>query len=156
MDTILVELTLGPVKFQYSLMFIIFFLVGLLTVLFHSRDNFDQPTYEVAANEPASIMMPRFFSSSNLYLRGFLIYLAGMIAIYVALSLTGEALAKGVLAVFADPTMDAMVAPAAGTAPLYPVNGLWCWRLPWSGWHQKLLDCEPPNSCCAGSATGLP
>jgi hypothetical protein len=71
MDTILVELTIGPVKFQYSLMFIIFLFIGWLTVLFHSRDNFDQPTYELAANEPASIMVPRFFSSNNLYLRGF-------------------------------------------------------------------------------------
>jgi hypothetical protein len=60
MDTILVELTIGPVKFQYSLMFIIFLFIGWLTVLFHSRDNFDQPTYELAANEPASIMVPAF------------------------------------------------------------------------------------------------
>lgn len=52
-------------------------------------------------------MVPRFFSSNNLYLRGFLIYLTGMTGIYVALSLAGEALVKGVLAVFEDPTMSA-------------------------------------------------
>jgi hypothetical protein len=120
MDTILVDLTIGPVKFQYSLMFMIFLFIGWLTVLFHSRDNFDQPTYELAANEPASIMVPRFFSSNNLYLRGFLIYLTGMTGIYVALSLAGEALVKGVLAVFEDPTMSAAVQPTSGNSIVVP------------------------------------
>jgi hypothetical protein len=120
MDTILVELTLGPVKFQYSLMFMIFLFIGWLTVLFHSRDNFDQPTYELAANEPASIMVPRFFSSNNLYLRGFLIYLTGMTGIYVALSLAGEALVKGVLAVFEDPTLSSTAQPMPGKNIVVP------------------------------------
>jgi hypothetical protein len=120
MDTILVDLTIGPVKFQYSLMFMIFLFVGWLTVLFHSRDNFDQPTYELTANEPASIMVPRFFSSNNLYLRGFLIYLTGMTGIYVALSLAGEAVVKGVLAVFEDPTMNAAAEPASGNSIIVP------------------------------------
>ena len=120
MDTILVDLTIGPVKFQYSLMFMIFLFVGWLTVLFHSRDNFDQPTYELTANEPASIMVPRFFSSNNLYLRGFLIYLAGMTGIYVALSLAGEALVKGVLAVFEDPAMSGIAPPASGNSIVVP------------------------------------
>ena len=120
MDTIVVDLTLGPVKFQYSLMFMIFLFIGWVTVLFHSRDNFDQPTYELTANEPASIMMPRFFSSNNLYLRGFLIYLTGMTGIYVALSLAGEALVKGVLAVFEDPTMSAPALPASGNNIVVP------------------------------------
>ena len=120
MDTILVELTIGPVKFQYSLMFIIFLFIGWLTVLFHSRDNFNQPTYELAANEPASIMVPRFFSSHNLYLRGFLIYLTGMTGIYVALSLAGEALVKGVLAVFEDPSLSATAPPMPGKDIVVP------------------------------------
>jgi len=120
MDTILVDLTIGPVKFQYSLMFMIFLFIGWLTVLFHSRDNFDQPTYEMTANEPASIMVPRFFSSNNLYLRGFLIYLTGMTGIYVALSLAGEALVKGVLAVFEDPTMSTTDQPASGNSIVVP------------------------------------
>src|SRR5271169_1154118 len=120
METILVELTIGPVKFQYSLMFMIFLFVGWLTILFHSRDNFDQPTYEMTANEPASIMVPRFFSSNNLYLRGFLIYLTGMTGIYVALSLAGEALVKGVLAVFEDPIMSAIPEPASGNSIVVP------------------------------------
>jgi len=111
METILVALKIGPVEFQYSLMFIIFLFIGWLTVLFHSRDNFDQPTYELTANEPASIMVPQFFSSNNLYLRGFLIYLTGMTGIYVGLSLAGEALVKGVLAVFQDPTMSMTTQP---------------------------------------------
>ncbi len=120
MDTILVDLTIGPVKFQYSLMFMIFLFIGWLTVLFHSRDNFDQPTYELTANEPASIMVPRFFSSNNLYLRGFLIYLTGMTGIYVALSLAGEALVKGVLAVFEDPTMSSTAQPNPGKNIVVP------------------------------------
>ena len=114
MDTIVVTLPIGPVKFQYSLAFLIFLGIGWLTVLFHSQDNFDQPTYELAANEPVSIMIPRFFSSNNLYLRGFLIYLTGMTGIYLALSLAGEALVKGVLAVFEDPTMSASAQPGTG------------------------------------------
>ncbi|MBV8133625.1 MAG: hypothetical protein JO282_14110 [Alphaproteobacteria bacterium] len=113
-------MTIGPVKFQYSLMFMIFLFIGWLTVLFHSRDNFDQPTYELAANEPASIMVPRFFSSNNLYLRGFLIYLTGMTGIYVALSLAGEALVKGILAVFEDPTMNVTDQPASGNSIVVP------------------------------------
>jgi hypothetical protein len=120
MDTILVDLTIGPVQFQYSFMFMIFLFVGWLTVLFHSRDNFDQPTYELTANEPASIMVPRFFLSNNLYLRGFLIYLTGMTGIYVALSLAGEALVQGVLAVFEDPTMSATPEPASGNSIVVP------------------------------------
>src|ERR1700741_3705849 len=120
MDTIVVTLPIGPVKFQYSLAFLIFLGIGWLTVLFHSRDNFDQPTYELAANEPVSIMIPRFFSSNNLYLRGFLIYLTGMTGIYVALSLAGEALVKGVLAVFEDPTMNAVAEPASGNSIIVP------------------------------------
>jgi hypothetical protein len=114
MDTIVVTLPIGPVKFQYSLAFLIFLVIGWLTVLFHSRDNFDQPTYELAANEPVSIMIPRFFSSNNLYLRGFLIYLTGMTGIYLGLSLAGEALVKGVLAVFEDPTISASAQPEPG------------------------------------------
>ena len=114
MDTIVVTLPIGPVKFQYSLAFLIFLVIGWLTVLFHSRDNFDQPTYELAANEPISIMIPRFFSSNNLYLRGFLIYLTGMTGIYLGLSLAGEALVKGVLAVFEDPTISTSAQPGPG------------------------------------------
>src|SRR5262249_15562356 len=120
MDTILVDLAIGPVKFQYSLMFLIFLFIGWLTVLFHSRDNFDLPTYELSANEPASIMVPRFFSSNNLYLRGFLLYLIGMTGIYVGLSLAGEALVKGVLAVFADPTLGATAQPDPGNSIVVP------------------------------------
>ena len=120
MDTILVDLTIGPVKFQYSLMFMIFLFIGWLTVLFHARDNFDQPTYELAANEPASIMVPRSFSSNNLYLRGFLIYLTGMTGIYLALSLAGEALVKGVLAVFEDPMVSTAAQPASGNSIVVP------------------------------------
>ncbi len=65
-------------------------------------------------------MVPRFFSSNNLYLRGFLIYLTGMTGIYVALSLAGEALVKGVLAVFEDPTMNAVAEPASGNSIIVP------------------------------------
>src|SRR3974377_1365628 len=120
MSAIVVDLAICPVKCQYSLMFIIFLFIGWLTVLFHSRDNFDQPTYELNANEPASIMVPRFFSSNNLYLRGFLIYLTGMTGIYVALSLAGEALVKGVVAVFEDPTMSATASAAPGNNIVVP------------------------------------
>ena len=54
MDTILVDLTIGPVKFQYSLMFMIFLFIGWLTVLFHSRDNFDQADLRIGG-ERASV-----------------------------------------------------------------------------------------------------
>jgi hypothetical protein len=65
-------------------------------------------------------MVPRFFSSNNLYLRGFLIYLTGMTGIYVALSLAGEAVVKGVLAVFADPTMSATPQPVSRNSIVVP------------------------------------
>jgi len=65
-------------------------------------------------------MVPRFFSSNNLYLRGFLIYLTGMTGIYVALSLAGEALVKGVVAVFEDPTMSATASAAPGNNIVVP------------------------------------
>src|SRR5205085_8487753 len=46
---------------------------------------------------PASIMIPSFLESQTLYLRGFLIYLAGMTGIYVALSSAGPSFVTGIL-----------------------------------------------------------
>src|SRR5437660_6105449 len=99
-------LQFGNLHFSYSLYFILYLLIGWATIVLHARQNFDQTTYDLTQNEPTYIMVPRFFSSQHLYLRGFLIYLTGMTGIYLALSLAGPAIVTGVLAVFSKPEIS--------------------------------------------------
>jgi hypothetical protein len=103
MNQIYVTLHFGPAEFKYTFLFMVYLAVGWLTVLFHAREKFDQPTYDIGNADPSSIMVPRLFLSQHLYFRGFIIYLTGMTGVYVALSLAGPALVMGVLAVFGNP-----------------------------------------------------
>jgi hypothetical protein len=95
----------GPVPFQYSLAFVIYFFIGWITIVLYSRQNFDEPTYKVSPDEPVSIMIPSFFISQHLYIRGFLIYLISMTGVYFALSLAGQAVVLGIIGVFRDPVL---------------------------------------------------
>src|SRR6266481_8371920 len=110
MTDVFMTLKFGHVHFSYSLYFILYLLIGWATIVLHARQNFDQPTYDLTQNEPSYIMVPRFFSSQHLYLRGFLIYLTGMTGIYLALSLAGPAIVLGVVAVFDKPEIKTTVA----------------------------------------------
>jgi hypothetical protein len=110
MTDVFMTLKFGHVHFSYSLYFILYLLIGWATIVLHARQNFDQPTYDLTQNEPTYIMVPRFFSSQHLYLRGFLIYLTGMTGIYLALSLAGPAIVLGIVAVFDKPEIKTTVA----------------------------------------------
>src|SRR5437762_2323205 len=81
MTDVFMTLKFGHAHFSYSLYFTLYLLIGWATIVLHARQNFDQPTYDLTQNEPTYIMVPRFFSSQHLYLRGFLIYLTGMTGI---------------------------------------------------------------------------
>src|SRR5216683_356326 len=87
-------------NFQPSWYFFIYLAIGLLTLFFYAKEKFDQRTYPIEEDEPASIMIPSFLESQTLYLRGFLIYLAGMTGIYVALSSAGPSFVTGILKVY--------------------------------------------------------
>jgi hypothetical protein len=108
MNDIYVTLHFGPAEFKYTFLFIIYLGVGWLTIVLHAREKFDQPTYDTGRADAGSIMVPRLFLSQHLYLRGFMIYLAGMTGIYVALSLAGPALVMGMVAVFENPDAASM------------------------------------------------
>jgi hypothetical protein len=103
MNDVFMTLYFGKTPLSYSGAFVIFLIVGWATIILHARQCFDQPTYDLTQNEPTFIMVPRFFSSQHLYLRGFLIYLIGITGFYLALSLAGPAIVTGVLAVFNNP-----------------------------------------------------
>jgi len=92
--------TLPNFNFHPSWYFIVYLAFGLFTIFFDAKQRFDQPTYPIEENDPASIIIPSFFSSQTLYLRGFLIYLAGMTGIYAALSVAGPSLVTGILKVY--------------------------------------------------------
>jgi hypothetical protein len=113
MNDIYVTLHFGPAEFKYTFLFIVYLCVGWLTIIFHAREKFDQPTYDTGNADVDSIMVPRLFLSQHLYLRGFMIYLAGMTGIFFALSLAGPALVMGMLAVFENPDAVSMNASAA-------------------------------------------
>jgi hypothetical protein len=98
------SLPVGPLLFQYQYIFYAYLIVGWLTILFHAKKNYDQPTYNMEENEPSSVMMPRFFFSHHLYERGFFIYIVGMTVVFVVCSFTGPALVEGIFAAFRDPT----------------------------------------------------
>jgi hypothetical protein len=74
---------------EYSYLFALYLIVGWTTILIHAHRNFERPTYTIQRNEPASLMIPRFLSSDNLYFRGFSIYVGGMSIIYVLCSFLG-------------------------------------------------------------------
>jgi len=85
----LVQVPVGNTCYQYDWTYFLCLLIGWLTIALYARKNFDQPTYEVTEEEPASIMVPALISSNAQYLRGLLIYFSSITLLYLAVSLSG-------------------------------------------------------------------
>ena len=100
---------MGPINFQiilgntiyvYDWTYMLCLAIGWITVALYARRNFDQPTYEVTSDEPASIMIPPVIASHGQYARGLMIYFCAMTLLYLGISFAGPTVVIPILDLF--------------------------------------------------------
>lgn len=119
--------TFGNTIYVYDWTYILCLVIGWITVALYARRNFDQPTYELSTDEPASIMIPPVIASHGQYARGLMIYLLSMTVLYFGLSISGPTVVIPILDLFqpghnfAETTATAPVVGGAAS-PAAPAN----------------------------------
>jgi hypothetical protein len=110
--------TFGSTTYVYDWTYVLCLVIGWVTVVLYARRNFDQPTYELSTDEPASIMIPPVIASHGQYARGLMIYLLSMTVLYLGISISGPTVVIPILDLF-QPGHN-FAEPAAVTPPVTP------------------------------------
>jgi len=92
--------TFGNTIYVYDWTYALCLAIGWITVALYARRNFDQPTYELSTDEPASIMIPPVIASHGQYARGLMIYLFSMTILYLGISISGPTVVIPILDLF--------------------------------------------------------
>ena len=108
--------TFGNTTYVYDWTYVLCLVIGWITVALYARRNFDQPTYELSTDEPASIMIPPVIASHGQYVRGLMIYLLSMTILYLGLSISGPTVVIPILDLFQPGHNFAETPPAAAPA----------------------------------------